>query len=97
MSKLVALVGIVLLSWSSFETELFAQSNQTVTPVPIIPPTLNTNTLTCQINCDTIAMNCQNSCTPTTAAAAAAGGLAVGSASCNLTCSTQQLVCKQRC
>jgi hypothetical protein len=97
MRKLVALVGIAVLSWALSGAALFAQSNQTVTPVPIIPPTLNTTTLTCQINCDTVAMNCQNSCTPTTAAAAAAGGLAVGSASCNLTCSTQQLVCKQRC
>ena len=59
-------------------------------------PSLNTTTLTCQINCDTQAMNCQNSCVPTTAAVTA-GVTPTASASCNLGCSSQQLVCKQRC
>jgi hypothetical protein len=97
MRERTALVGIVVLNCALFGTELFAQTSQTVTPVPITPPSVNTTTLTCQINCDTLAMNCQNSCIPTTAAGAAAGGLAGGSGSCNLSCSTQQLVCKQRC
>jgi hypothetical protein len=41
-------------------------------------------------------MNCQNSCIPTTAAVAA-NPAAAGSSACNLSCTTQQLVCKQRC
>jgi hypothetical protein len=65
------LAGLVLLNCTAFATELFAQAGQTVNPVPITPPTLNTTTLTCQINCDTQAMNCQNSCVPTTGAVAA--------------------------
>jgi hypothetical protein len=97
MSKPVALVAIVLLSCASFASELFAQASQTVTPVPITPPTLNTTTLTCQINCDTVAMNCQNSCVPAAATVTATGTLAAGNPSCNLACATQQLVCKQRC
>ncbi len=95
MSKPIALAAIVLLSCVSFASEVFAQAGQTVTPVPITPPTLNTTTLTCQINCDTAAMNCQNSCVP--AAVTVTGTPAAGNPSCNLACATQQLVCKQRC
>jgi hypothetical protein len=62
-----------------------------------VPPSVNTTTITCQINCDTQAMTCQNSCVPTTAAAANPLAPADGSAACNLSCTTQQLVCKQRC
>jgi hypothetical protein len=94
-TKRVALLGVVLLSGAAFATELLAQSGQTVNPVPIVPPSLQTSTLTCQINCDTQAMNCTNGCLPTTAAQTL--GAAAGSPSCNLACSTQQLVCKQRC
>ncbi len=94
MKKRIALVGIVLLNFASFGSGAFAQSSQTVTPVPITPPTLQTTTLTCQITCDTLAMNCMNSCVPVTGSTAAAAG---SNPSCNLSCSTQQLVCKQRC
>ena len=95
MTKRIALLAAVLLSGAAFATELLAQSGQTVNPVPIVPPSLQTSTLTCQINCDTQAMNCANGCLPTTAAQTL--GAAAGSPSCNLACSTQQLVCKQRC
>jgi hypothetical protein len=40
-------------------------------------------------------MTCMNGCLPTTAATTL--GAAVSNPSCNLGCSTQQLVCKQRC
>ena len=66
----IVLAALVLLNCASFGTELFAQASQTVTPVPITPPTLNTTT--------------------TLAAPSSAGA-------CNLSCTTQQLVCKQRC
>src|SRR5262249_36168722 len=55
---------LVLLTCAALTTELFAQANQTSPPVPLLTPSLNTTTLTCQINCDTQAMNCQNSCLP---------------------------------
>lgn len=87
MIRRVAILGVVLVGCASFATELLAQAGQTVNPVPIVPPVLQTTTLTCQINCDTQAMNCMNSCVPS----------ATGNPSCNLACSTQQLVCKQRC
>jgi hypothetical protein len=97
MTRLVTRLGLatlVLLCGASVATELFAQANQTSPPVPLVTPTLNTTTLTCQINCDTQAMNCQNSCLPT---AASTPGAPAASGACNLGCSTQQLVCKQRC
>src|ERR1700750_1206739 len=94
MMKRVALIGLVLLNCTCFATEVLAQPGQTVTPVPITPPSLQTTTLTCQVNCDTAAMNCQNSCIPTVVTPGAA---ATGNPSCNLNCSTSQLVCKQRC
>ena len=62
----LALATLVLLCGASVATELFAQANQTSPPVPLVTPTLNTTTLTCQINCDTQAMNCMNNCIPTT-------------------------------
>jgi hypothetical protein len=90
----IVLAALVLLNCAAFGTEVFAQAGQTVNPVPITPPTLNTATTTCQINCDTQAMNCQNPCVSTTPSATAPAG---SSAACNLSCTTQQLVCKQRC
>jgi hypothetical protein len=69
---------------------------QTVQPAPqpqLLPQSSTTNA--CVINCDTLAMNCSNACVvigPTTAAAAAGS-----SGQCNLSCTTQQLVCKQGC
>jgi hypothetical protein len=72
------------------------QLAQTVQPAPqpqLLPQSSTTNA--CVINCDTLAMNCSNACVvigPTTAAAAAGS-----SGQCNLSCTTQQLVCKQGC
>ena len=93
----IMLAVLVLLNCTAFATEVFAQSNQVTNPVPLTPPTVNTTTTTCQVNCDTQAMNCQNSCIPTTAAVTANPAASTGSSACNLSCTTQQLVCKQRC
>jgi hypothetical protein len=93
----IVLAALVVFSFAAFATEVFAQAGQTVNPVPITPPTLNTTTLTCQINCDTAAMTCQNSCIPTTAAAAATTTTPPAAGACALSCTSQQLVCKQRC
>ena len=87
---------LVLLTCAVLTTELFAQANQTAPPVPLVAPSLNTTTLTCQINCDTQAMNCQNSCLPSAVATPGVAATA-NTGACNLGCSTQQLVCKQRC
>ena len=89
--------ALVLVSFVAFATELFAQANQTVNPVPITPPTINTTTTTCQVNCDTQAMFCQNACIPTTAAAQANPAASSSTGTCNLTCTSTQLACKQRC
>src|SRR5262249_11695542 len=93
----IVLAALVLLNCTAFATELFAQSNQVTNPVPLTPPTVNTTTTTCQVNCDTQAMTCQNSCVPTTAAVTANPAASSGSGACNLSCTSQQLVCKQRC
>jgi hypothetical protein len=74
-------------------TELFAQAGQTVPAVPQRPPSIDTTSFTCRINCDTQAMNCQNTCPSGLLAAANPGS----QANCTLGCSSQQLVCKQRC
>ena len=95
--KRIVQAALVLVTCATFATELFAQANQTVNPVPTTPPTINTTTLTCQVNCDTQAMICQNACIPTTAATVANPAAAGSSGACNLNCTTQQLVCKQRC
>ena len=93
----IVLAALVVLSCAAFVTEVFAQAGQTVNPVPITPPTINTVTTACQINCDTNAMTCQNSCIPTTAAAAANSAAPPSAGACALSCTSQQLVCKQRC
>ena len=68
-----------------------AQSSQTAPALP--PPQLlpqATAAGTCAITCDSAAMSCLNTCvalSPTTPA----------NPQCSLTCTTQQLVCKQRC
>jgi hypothetical protein len=98
MMKRVALIGFILVNCTCFGAELFAQSSQTVNPVPLTPPSLQTTTLTCQINCDTAAMNCMNSCpTGVTSVTPGATAGATANPSCNLNCSSAQLVCKQRC
>jgi hypothetical protein len=70
---------------------------QIVQPTPLPAPQLlpqSSTSLTCVINCDTLAMNCQNSCVVIGAVATSSPA---GTAPCNLNCTTQQLVCKQNC
>ena len=93
----IVLAALVVLNCAAFATEVFAQAGQTVNPVPITPPTINTATTACQINCDTAAMTCQNSCIPTTAATTANSTTPPSTGACTLSCTSQQLVCKQRC
>ena len=71
-----------------------------IQPIPLTPPQLPaaaSGFTSCAINCDTVAMNCQNSCIPTTAVTLANPAGAGSSGACNLSCSSQQLACKQRC
>ena len=84
---------VALLTGAVLATELFAQAGQTVPAVPQRAPAIDTTSFTCRINCDTQAMNCQNSCPNGLLAAANPGS----QANCTLSCSNQQLVCKQRC
>jgi hypothetical protein len=72
----IVLAALVLLNCTAFASEVFAQAGQTVNPVPITPPSINTTTLTCQINCDTQAMFCVNNCVPITGSAAQANPMA---------------------
>ena len=67
-----------------------AQSGQTVNPLPSQPIQLSQTATSCQINCETSAMNCINNC-----------GLVSGPVvdanpdfrtQCSLSCSSQQLV-----
>ena len=72
-----------------------AQAGQTVAPPPVRPPSLDQTTTSCQISCNSAAMNCMNNCGLITGAQAAAAP--DFRAQCTLSCSSQQLVCKQRC
>jgi hypothetical protein len=68
-----------------------------VQPIPLTPPQLPAATTAftaCSMACDALAMNCQNSCVPATAANPAT---VPATGACNLSCGTQQLVCKQSC
>jgi hypothetical protein len=73
-----------------------AQSSQTVQPAP--QPTLlpqSSTSTACLVACDTVAMNCANACVvvgPVTTTTTAASP-----ATCNLNCTSIQLVCKQGC
>ena len=62
MTRFVMLCLIALMTCALFGTKLFAQAGQTVTPPPQRAPAIDTASFTCRINCDTQAMNCQNSC-----------------------------------
>jgi hypothetical protein len=86
------LVGLSLLLATLSPLSALAQTQTApVAPLPTLQLPSSTVT-TCQVNCDTVAMNCQNTCvqvgpvvTPATPGA------------CNVACASQQLVCKQRC
>ena len=42
----IVLAALVLLNCAAFATEVFAQANQVINPVPLTPPTVNTTTTT---------------------------------------------------
>ena len=68
-----------------------AQSSQTAPALP--PPQLlpqATAAGTCAITCDSVAMRCLNTCVGLSPASSA-------NPQCSLSCTTQQLICKQRC
>ena len=83
MTRFVMLCLIALMTCALFGTKLFAQAGQTVTPPPQRAPAIDTASFTCRINCDTQAMNCQNSCPSGLLAAANPGS----QANCTLGCS----------
>jgi len=75
-----------------------AQSSQTVAPAP--QPTLlpqSSTSTACLVACDTVAMNCQNACVVVGPVSTATAATTTSPATCNLTCTSIQLVCKQGC
>jgi len=86
------IVGLSLLLATVGPLSALAQT-QTAPVAPLPTLQLPSSTVTsCQVNCDTTAMNCQNSCVqvgPVTQPAVPGA--------CNVACGSQQLVCKQRC
>ena len=93
----IVLAALALLVCATFGTEVFAQASQTITPVPLTPPSINTTTTTCQINCDTQAMTCQGTCSAAVAAGTVNLLAPTFGNTCTFNCTNQQLVCKQRC
>ena len=88
-------IGVCILLVMLGTSAALAQAGQTVTPVPAPPPSLNLTTTSCQISCNSSAMNCLNNCGFITGAQAASAP--DFRAQCSLSCSSQQMVCKQRC
>ena len=66
---------------------------QTQTAPALPPPQLLPQSVaagTCAITCDSAAMNCLNTCV-------GLGPASPANPQCSLSCTTQQLICKQRC
>jgi hypothetical protein len=63
---------------------------QTQTASALPPPQLLPQAGTCAITCDSVAMNCLNTCV-------GLGPASPANPQCSLSCTTQQLICKQRC
>src|SRR6516165_10271873 len=85
---------------SQIQTPLPPTGTTIVQPIPLTPPQLPaaaSGFINCTLNCDTVAMNCQNSCIPTTAATLTNPAGAGSSGACNLSCASQQLACKRSC
>ena len=85
---------------SQIQPPLPPTGTQIIQPIPLTPPQLPaaaSGFASCTINCDTLAMNCQNSRVPTTAATLANPAGAGSSGACNLSCTSQQLACKRSC
>src|SRR3954447_7474993 len=89
------LAGLVTSPAFATDYTRWAQNRQTSNSLPSQPIQLNQTATSCQIDCETSAMNCINNC-----------GLASGPVAdanpdfrtqCSLSCSSQQLVCKQGC
>ena len=89
------LAGLVASPVFATDYTRLPQSGQTANSLPSQPIQLNEAATSCQINCETSAMNCINNC-----------GLVSGPVAdanpdvrtqCSLSCSSQQLVCKQGC
>src|ERR1043165_6147272 len=93
-------VGMLLAGFATspaFATDhpRLAQSRQSANSLPIQPIQLSQTATSCQINCDTSAMNCINSCGLVSESLAdASPDLRT---QCTLSCSSRQLVCKQGC
>src|SRR5262249_16958943 len=68
-----------------------------VQPTPQLLPATNTFTNS-TLNCGTQAMNCRGACVPVTGSVLASPTAPAGvTSSCNLSCASQELVCKQSC
>jgi hypothetical protein len=89
------LAGLVTSTALATEYTRLAQSGRTANSLRSQPIQFNEAATSCQINCETSAMNCINNC-----------GLVSGPVAdanpdvrtqCSLSCSSRQLVCKQRC
>ena len=100
MRYLLPLCMLLALAGSSTaQAQQSSLSTGVVQPVPVVPTPLisSQNATACLTNCDTQAMNCQNSCI-VVGVSATPGAIAQGPVvSCPLGCSTQQLICKQVC
>jgi hypothetical protein len=94
LTRIAVACAVAALACGAFATELFAQAGQVAPPVPLRVPSINSVTSQCQINCDMQAMNCQNACAIPIVNPLSPAGV---TAPCNLSCTTSQLTCKQRC
>src|SRR5262249_45292813 len=86
---------------SALQSPLPPLGTGVVAPIPLPTPRLlpATSTFTTStLNCGTLSMNCLSSCVPATGSVAASPTAPAGiTSSCNLSCASQELVCKTSC
>ena len=94
--RYVLQVCILLILAGNSPTQAQQSSTGVVQPSPLTPtPLISSQASTaCLVGCDTQAMNCQNTCVVIGSSATPNPSPA---ATCNLNCTSQQLVCKQVC
>jgi hypothetical protein len=102
MRRAVKLALLLVLCSSAAQVSI-AQVQTTPTPLTPTPLIGGATSTACSNTCDITAMSCQNSClavgplvTPNPAGGAHASTPTINP-SCTLSCSSQQIVCKQAC
>ena len=88
----LSILLVALGTSAAFGADPIRRAQPETAPALPPPPPLPQATAagTCPITCDSVAMNCLNTCV-------GLGPASPANPQCSLSCTTQQLICKQRC